>query len=50
MPKLRQADPSLMDAAQDLGCTPVQGFFKVMLPELMPGIIAGGDNVLHYEP
>ena len=41
MPKLRQTDPSLMDAAQDLGCTPVQGFFKVMLPELWPGIIAG---------
>ena len=41
MPKLHQLDPSLMDAAQDLGCTPVQGFFKVMLPELWPGIIAG---------
>ena len=28
MPKLRQLDPSLMDAAQDLGCTPAQGFSR----------------------
>lgn len=41
MPKLRQLDPSLMDAAQDLGCTPTQGFFKVVLPELLPGIVSG---------
>ena len=41
MPKLRQLDPSLMDAAQDLGCTPLQGFFKVVLPELLPGIVSG---------
>ena len=41
MPKLRQMDSSLMDAAQDLGCTPAQGFFKVVLPELWPGIISG---------
>ena len=41
MPKLRQMDNQLMDAAQDLGCTPVQGFFKVVLPELWPGIISG---------
>ena len=41
MPKLRQTDPSLMDAALDLGCTPLQGFFKVLLPQLTPGIIAG---------
>ena len=41
MPKLRQLDPSLMDAAQDLGCTPAQGFFKVVLPEMLPGIISG---------
>ena len=41
MPKLHQLDPSLMDAAQDLGCTPLQGFFKVVLPELLPGIISG---------
>ena len=41
MPKLRQMDGQLMDAAQDLGCTPLQGFFKVILPELWPGIISG---------
>ena len=42
MPKLKQMDVSLTDAAMDLGCTPVQAFFKVTLPEIMPGIISGG--------
>ena len=42
MPKLKQMDSSLTDAAMDLGCTPMQSFFKVTLPEIMPGIIAGG--------
>ena len=42
MPKLKQMDRSLTDAAMDLGCTPVQAFFKVTLPEIMPGIVAGG--------
>ena len=42
MPKLKQLDRSLTDAAMDLGCTPVQAFFKVTLPEIMPGIVAGG--------
>ena len=42
MPKLKQLDSSLTDAAMDLGCTPRQAFFKVILPEIMPGIIAGG--------
>ena len=42
MPKLRQMDNSLTDAAMDLGCTPRQAFFKVILPEIMPGIVAGG--------
>ena len=32
----------VIEAAQDLGCTPIQSFFKVELPILMPGIIAGG--------
>ena len=41
MPKLRQMDSSLTDAAMDLGCTPRQAFFKVTLPEIMPGILAG---------
>ena len=42
MPKLKQMDDSLTDAAMDLGCTPAQAFFKVILPEIMPGILAGG--------
>ena len=41
MPKLHQMDRSLTDAAMDLGCTPMQGFFKVTLPEIMPGIVTG---------
>ena len=36
MPKLRQTDASLMDAAQDLGCTPLQGFFKVCCRSCCP--------------
>ena len=42
MPKLKQMDTSLTDAAMDLGCTPMQSFLKVTLPEIMPGIVAGG--------
>lgn len=41
MPKLSQMDPALSDAAQDLGCTPFQAFRKVVLYELMPGIVSG---------
>ena len=41
MPKLQQMDTSLTDAAMDLGCTPLQSFFKVTLPEIMPGVVAG---------
>ena len=41
MPKLQQMDNSLTDAAMDLGCTPVQAFFKVTLHEIMPGIVSG---------
>ncbi|MBQ8359322.1 MAG: extracellular solute-binding protein [Oscillospiraceae bacterium] len=41
MPKLQQMDPALTDAAMDLGCTPVKSFFKVTLPEIMPGVVAG---------
>lgn len=41
LPKLRQMDPNLYEAAQDLGCPPVQAFFKVVLPEIMPGIVTG---------
>ena len=42
MPKLQQMNPALTDAAMDLGCTPVQAFFKVIIHEIMPGIVAGG--------
>ncbi len=42
MPKMQQMDSSLTDAAMDLGCTPLQAFFKVTLHEIMPGIVAGG--------
>lgn len=41
MPKLSQMDPNLEEAALDLGCTPVQAFFKVIIYEIMPGIISG---------
>ena len=41
MPKLQQMDRSLVEAAMDLGCTPFQSFFKITLPEIMPGIISG---------
>ena len=42
MPKLVQMDVSLRDAALDLGCTPTQAFFKVVLHEIMPGVLSGG--------
>ena len=41
LPKLRQMDKSLPEAAMDLGCTPMGAFFKVELPEIMPGILTG---------
>lgn len=41
MPKLGQMDPDLAEAALDLGCTPFQAFHKVVLPEIMPGVISG---------
>lgn len=40
-PKLRQMDRNLVDAAMDLGCTWMQAFFKVILPEIKPGIVSG---------
>ena len=40
-PKLRQMDRNLVDAAQDLGCTWFQAFWKVILPEIKPGIVSG---------
>ncbi|MBQ2694507.1 MAG: ABC transporter permease [Clostridia bacterium] len=41
LPKLRQTDRNLAEAAQDLGCRPATAFFKVVLPSIMPGIITG---------
>ena len=40
-PKLRQMDKNLVDAAMDLGCTWMQAFRKVILPEIKPGIVSG---------
>ena len=40
-PKLRQLDKNLVDAAMDLGCTWMQAFWKVILPEIKPGIVSG---------
>lgn len=41
MPKFKQMDPNLFEAAQDLGCSPLKAFRKVILPEIMPGVISG---------
>lgn len=41
MPKLRSLDPNLADAALDLGATPWQALVKVIVPQIMPGIISG---------
>lgn len=41
MPKLKQMDASLVEAAMDLGCTRFQSFFKVTVHEIMPGVVSG---------
>ncbi len=41
MPRFRQMDPNLYEAAQDLGCNGWSAFFKVVLPEILPGIVSG---------
>lgn len=41
LPKLQQMDRSMTEAAMDLGCTPMRAFFKVELPEMIPGILTG---------
>lgn len=48
MPKLRQRDNSIYEAALDLGCTPSKAFFKVVIPEIVPGILAGFLMALTY--
>lgn len=40
LPKLRQTDPHLAEAAQDLGCSQVQAFFKVVLPAISTGVFS----------
>ena len=41
LPRFRHMDKNLVDAAEDLGCNGVQAFFRVVLPEIMPGVISG---------
>ena len=41
LPKLKQMDGSLYEAALDLGATPAQALFKVVLPEILPGVFSG---------
>ena len=41
LPKLNQTDPHLIWAAQDLGSTPTEAFFKIVVPSIMPGITSG---------
>ena len=41
LPKLTQMDPDLEEAALDLGCTPFEAFFRVILHEILPGIVSG---------
>ena len=41
MPKLRQMNPNLYEAALDLGCPPVKALYKVIVPEITPGIFTG---------
>lgn len=41
MPKMKQTNMSAYEAAQDLGANPIYAFFKVIFPDLVPGIISG---------
>lgn len=41
LPKLRQMDRHIYEAALDLGCSPAQALFKVVLPEILPGVVTG---------
>ena len=41
LPKLRQMDSALPEAAMDLGCTPLRAFLKVEIPEILPGVLTG---------
>lgn len=41
VPKLKQMDPSIYDAALDLGATPAEALWKVVIPQILPGIVSG---------
>ncbi|MBQ9134688.1 MAG: ABC transporter permease [Lachnospiraceae bacterium] len=41
MPRMKQLNPSTYEAALDLGASPLQAFFKVTFPDLLPGILSG---------
>ena len=41
MPRLKQLNPSVYEAALDLGASPWQAFFKVVFPDLLPGVLSG---------
>ena len=41
MPKLAQMDPNIYDAALDLGCSPMKAFRKVVMPQILPGVLSG---------
>ncbi len=41
MPKLKQLNPNTFEAALDLGASPVYAFFKVILPDIFPGVLSG---------
>ena len=41
MPKLKQMNPNLYEAALDLGCHPLKALYKVIVPEIAPGIFTG---------
>ena len=48
LPKLRQMNVNLYEAAMDLGCNRRQAFFKAVLPEIMPGVVSGTLMALTY--
>lgn len=41
MPRLRQSSDMLYEAALDLGCTPLMALWRVVIPDIMPGIVSG---------
>ncbi len=41
LPRINELGDSISEAALDLGCTPMQAFFKVKLPNIMPGVVSG---------